>query len=298
MLMLPQSIYYDFSGELQLASMLHSLACRCLYSLGGHLKQDSGEPRKDIINDANGTAEEPGEFLRGLFWLCYFFDKHISLRTGQPPCIDDDQCDLTLPGAYTGICCMDLCLDLIPLDKISLDTELRPVLPGDLTLTIIKSEVYAKLYSPHSLRKDDTHLFRTIRELDEELENWRMAVPAIVRPQLSVTHEVPGIVTQHPLGMKIISAHFEYLYLITAIHRACGRCRALPGGEGVEMRVVSSSLAVSIQASRSTLIYLGRASKLVHSESFWYVGVDVSFTFFFCFFLICPITKYENLIHL
>lgn len=265
------SIYYDFSGELQLASMLHALACRCLYSLGGHLKQDSGQPRNGITKDTNGSAKGRGDFLRELFWLCYFFDKHISLRTGQPPCIDDDQCDLTLPGAHTGLNCVELCPDTIPMDKISLDTEMLPVLPGDLALTIIKSKVHTKLYSPHSLSKDDTHLFRTIRELDEELENWRMAVPASVRPQLSVTHEAPAIVTQHPLGMKLISAHFEYLYIIAAIHRACGRCHALRGGGEVEARVVSSSLAVSIQASRSTLIYLGRASKVVHSESFWLI---------------------------
>ncbi|KAJ3544621.1 hypothetical protein NM208_g2957 [Fusarium decemcellulare] len=259
------AMYYDFSGQLQMAHMLHSLACRCLFMLNGHLKRKTEEIMAEATSDASQTGQSSWEHLRGLFWLCYFFDKHISLRTGQPPCIDDDQCDLILPDGYQGLCCANPSLD------ISTNTKLRPVWPGDLGLAIIKSKVYRKLYSSPTFKKTDACLLKDIRELDDELENWRESLPSTLKPSLSSTQGLTPDIMQHPFGMKVVFAHLEYLHLVAAIHRACGRCRIWSTGEGGEVRAISSSLTVAIQASRSTLIYLKTASKLIHSESFWLV---------------------------
>ena len=51
--------------------------------------------------DRDLTLEEHEDrHLRHLFWLCYVLDKDISLRTGRPPVIADQFCDLTLPEGY------------------------------------------------------------------------------------------------------------------------------------------------------------------------------------------------------
>lgn len=236
--------------------MLHSLACRCLYMLRGH--------DEHVTNAATHAEGGSGEFLRGLFWLCYFSDKHLCLRTGQPPCLDDNHCNITLPQGFTGLSLG------ITMSEQPLRGNLPIVFPGDLGLTIIKSKVYKQLYSPDSKTKDDARLLKDIRELDDELEGWRMSVPEAIRPSISVTQEGQAIIAKHPLGMKVIFAHFEYLYLVSAVHRACARCRAWAGGEEGETRAVGSSWTLSVQASRSTLVYLQTASTLTHSESFWY----------------------------
>ncbi|KAM0274971.1 hypothetical protein ACHAQH_007701 [Verticillium albo-atrum] len=142
-------------------------------------------------------------------------------------------------------------------------------LPGDLPLTIIKSKTCKVLYSTAALRKSDAELLRDIRELDEELERWRCSVPLPYRPALSFSEDTPASsvtdIDRHLLMKKSI-VHFEYHYLSAAIHRASGRCSVWTGGKGV-----SSSVAITVQASRSTLIYLRAAAEGIAETAFWLV---------------------------
>ncbi|VUC37301.1 unnamed protein product [Clonostachys rosea] len=251
-------LYLDFSGQLQAASMLHSLASRSLFMLGGHLKPKP--PSGATPDDARLRH------LRTLFWLCYFCDKHISLRTGQPHAIADDQCDLALCDDYPGLDFIDL-----KMDGPSLTQYLpKPLQPSDLGLTIIKSKVFSLLFTPSALKKSDTEILHTVRMLDEELERWRLSVPQSVRPSLSSVTDPADPSLQHEFGMLLIFVRFEYLYLLSAIHRACGRCQAWSIDGGVP-NAVRSSLLLSVEASRSTLVYLKVASEMVHRESFWLV---------------------------
>ncbi|PNH56452.1 hypothetical protein VD0002_g2690 [Verticillium dahliae] len=142
-------------------------------------------------------------------------------------------------------------------------------LPGDLTLTIIKSKTYRALYSTAALRKSDAELLRDIRELDEELERWRCSVPQPFRPALAFSEDAASSIDKdmdRHIIMKKSIIHFEYHYLSAAIHRASGRCSVWAGGEGV-----SSSVAITVQASRSTLIYLRAAADGITETAFWLV---------------------------
>ncbi|KAJ4132865.1 hypothetical protein NW754_015678 [Fusarium falciforme] len=85
-------MHQTFSGHLQSAAMLHAIACRIIFMLGGH----TYTPTKAHGTDATREERETRQ-LRMLFWLCYIFDKDIALRTGQPPLMSDDYCDLTPP---------------------------------------------------------------------------------------------------------------------------------------------------------------------------------------------------------
>lgn len=109
--------------------------------------------------------------LRMFFWLCYIFDKDIAVRTGQPPIIADQFCDLTLPDGYDEYRFSGRQMG----PRRSLVQS--PWLPGDLRLSMIKSKALQTLYSSASLRMSDAELLKTIRELDEELESWRASIP-------------------------------------------------------------------------------------------------------------------------
>ncbi|KAG6989283.1 putative transcriptional regulatory protein [Fusarium oxysporum f. sp. conglutinans] len=266
-------MYHVPSGDFQQGTVVHALGCRVLFRLGAHAQPS----QRSTTNNAVYRAERNVWLeihLRQMFWLAYTLDKELSLRTGQPPSIDDDFCDLTLPKSHRTP-------ETTVVDDAGLtyDDETRPdfpwlgtwptTLPGDLTLTLIKSKTCKVLYSTAALRKSDAELLRDIRELDEELERWRCSVPLPYRPALAFSDDTPAHnvidMDRHPLTRKSI-IHFEYHYLSAAIHRASGRCSVWAGGEGV-----SSSVVITVQASRSTLIYLRAAAAGISETAFWLV---------------------------
>lgn len=188
--------------------------------------------------------------LRNLFWICYTIDKDVALRTGQPPIIADENCELTLPPGY--------------LDRAFSDPEkddnpsMEPVFPFDLRLSIIKSRAYSHLYSVSALQKSDADLLKSIRELDDELEKWRLSIPPDWRPIMSFSPKASDPnVSMHSLVQRL-----NYYLCMTVIHQAGSRCKAWIKGSGT-MDGVSSSLALSVEASRSTLCYLEAAEHVL-----------------------------------
>ncbi|KAF4989831.1 hypothetical protein FGRMN_8871 [Fusarium graminum] len=259
-----------FSGRLMSGAILHAVACRMTFTLGGH----TCIPWKPRSSQMTRSERERYQ-LRLLFWLCYIFDKDIALRTGQPPLISDDYCDLRLPEKYFE------CYSYLPdLDKnlppLSLNEEdLMPHLPGDPRLSHIKDKTSRVLYSAQAARKSYAQLLRDIRELDEELEAWRQSIPPGFRPALSITNESQvALQGMHlPRSMRHIILHLEYHHLMTTIHRASGRCIE-PDPDNSHNQPewvagVESSTALALEASRSTLVYLRAAICGLAEEAFW-----------------------------
>ncbi|KAK0668757.1 putative transcription factor [Cercophora samala] len=252
--MIMLTMYQLFAGRVQSSLICLSLACRIMFMLGAHTLAD---PWSSSLPASRGP-----KLLRKLFWLTYNFDKELSLRTGQPPCIPDEHCDLSLPPNYAQTQYLDRYMQIDHDDETMI-----PSLPGDLRLTLIKSKTCQLLYSAEALRKTDAELLRNIRELDDELERWRLSVPLKHRPSLSISRHV-GVnkaLSEAHDSVRTIVINFEYHYLVATIHRATGRCRAwgthseIKAVPGEEMKGVSSSLALSLEASRSTLLYLRSA---------------------------------------
>ncbi|KAK3402639.1 hypothetical protein B0T20DRAFT_388339 [Sordaria brevicollis] len=388
-------LYQLFLGQVQSSAMLLAFACRVMFMLGGHkLGNASWLPTAESRSGSGTTtpcpapidiAERKRQHLRKLFWLCYSVDTDISLRTGQPPSIDDDHCDLSLPPGYLEIQYLDRReiealkqrhsqLNSYPFHSSSVtapnngytdnvDESWTPVLPGDLRLTLIKSKTGKLLYSASALRKSDAELLRDIRELDDELERWRLSMPERYRPTLSLARTserqpsarkggscychvdqmsgrdqaqaLPGPETSPDTGPKklcgrclscaatcstashvlkpistyketawgdkyaavsaesvrTILINLQYHHLVATIHQATGRCRAWQSRSAARMsgcRVledvdnvnrpgevlmegVSSSLALSVEASRSTLIYLRSVTRALLGEAFWVI---------------------------
>ncbi|KAM5346974.1 hypothetical protein ACJ41O_009979 [Fusarium nematophilum] len=265
-------MHETFSGRLQSAAMLHAVACRSIFMLGGHVYR----PAKPYGSEATRQERENRQ-LRMLFWLCYIFDKDIALRTGQPPLMSDDYCDLTLPDDYMS--CYFYLPDLDEnLTSPSFDNDrLTPHLPGDPRLSHLKNKTSRLLYSAQAARKSDAELLRDIRELDEELEAWRQSIPPDFRPALSISEksQITLAGMQLPRSMRHISLHLEYHHLMTSIHRSSGRCRSMPSEGCPEAGEwhggVGSSIALTLEASRSTLVYLRAAIDGLAGEAFWVV---------------------------
>lgn len=256
-----QALYHLILGQLQKASVYHSVACRMMFTLGANT----------TVVPTLGPHEVPDStwrlknHLRKLFWMIYYNDKELSLRTGHPPSINDDDCDMTLPHAYLDFKYVD---DIPEFEPLLMDDTAVPILPGDIRLDMIKSRTYTMLYSARAMRKSDAELIRDIRQLDDELEAWRMSVPPGWRPSLAMRDQQPPPVLSEPRQMERNMICFEYHHLVATIHAATGRCRS-SSASAYEVEGVNSSLALAVEASRSTLIY---AQAIVHDligEAFW-----------------------------
>ncbi|KAH6657582.1 hypothetical protein BKA67DRAFT_590998 [Truncatella angustata] len=255
---LMQCIYHLFSGKFQSASMFHTMACRILFMLGTHTH--GTDP---LAAKPEGETDESWRLechLRKYFWMLYSFDKDIALRSGQPPVIPDDHCDLTLPKGYSK-----------DARGWYIDTAGNPYLPGDLKLAMIKSKAVQRLHSINALRKSDAELLRDVRELDDELEEWRLSLDPSIRPKLSYRAEEGKVDRNTSISQKMhyIITNFEYHYLMATIHQTTSRCRSWYNRKSGEIEGVSSSLALSVEASRSTLVFLGTAVRELACESFW-----------------------------
>lgn len=200
---------------------------------------------------------------RNLFWFCYTIDNELSLRTGQPPSINDEHCDLTLPPGY-----IDQLYTTQGSKPSSCDKPSIPLFPGDLRLTMIKSRAYNSLYSARALQKSDAELLKDIRELDDDLERWRISVPLDLRPTISFSHETP---TDSKMDMQTVVTRLAYHHCMATIHEASSRCRARADGQSSVMEGVGSSLKLAVEASRSSFLYLHSAQHVLEDDCFWYV---------------------------
>lgn len=200
--------------------------------------------------------------LRDLFWLCYSFDKDICLRTGQPPCIIDAHCDLTLPCDYVRLHYINLCDN-----ESQVDDEILPLFPWDLRLSLLKSKIYERLYSAHSSRQSKPEFLSRIRSLDESLEQWRQSLPEELRPTLYFSQETPVAAN---LNTSAVMLRLAYYHCVAVIHQASSKFQDSTIGIP-EPRIdnITSSTSLSTTASRSTLSFLHKVLYVVHPECVW-----------------------------
>ncbi|KAK2685239.1 hypothetical protein QWA68_015961 [Fusarium oxysporum] len=256
-------------GRSESGAIYHSIACRMAFILGGHTST-----KTKSFSDEVTRQERQARHIRLLFWHCYVFDKDIALRTGQVPLISDKDCDLTLPEGYIET----QFVPPLPGHDVSssffANESLVPFLPGELRLSMLKHKTYELLYSAQALTKSDSEVIRAILELDDELESWRLSIPNVVRPALSVSdpkQPLSDLPIQH--RMQNIVLHLEYHYLVVAIHRAGARRIANNPDTSLHANErhasINSSIALCLEASRSTLFYLRAVINDLAGEIFW-----------------------------
>lgn len=225
--------------------------------LGGHLDVPIA-----CDNLAGGSLKQrQRQHLRTLFWICYVFDKETTLRTSHPPFLTETYCDLTPPNN-----------DIIN----PANDEAKPLKRfGDIGISHLKGKASHLLYSIQASRKSNAELLRNIRELDAELEEWRLSLPPDERPSLLISYASRSAndKVQSPCTTRVIIMHLEYLYLLIAIHHASGRCTIPISQNGhpeeFSTSVLKTSLAIALEASRSILIYLRATASHLAAETFW-----------------------------
>ncbi|KAJ3474873.1 hypothetical protein NLG97_g9657 [Lecanicillium saksenae] len=240
------------------AAMYNALACRAVYALRGHYRLFPS-PKGRVLS----IEEREDRHIRLLFWMCYYFDKDISLRTGHAPALDDEFCDLTLPEGYNEARWCSRRRD--PTNNAQ-----DAFFPGDMELTKVKSKVICSLYGNKAWKKSDAELIRTIRELDAELENWRSSIPREFAPQLSVRKDTRlASDLSRCMSMLHVELHLEYHHVLMVIHGASGLSSLGRAPTGIILPGVQSSSDLSVEASRSTLVYMLSSANRIASEAFW-----------------------------
>ncbi|KAL1874776.1 hypothetical protein VTK73DRAFT_195 [Phialemonium thermophilum] len=256
-------MYRMSTGSWQSADALLSIACRTVSDLGAHVSRPATR-----VAPPTSSTEHRQRHSRALFWLCYALDKDMSLQTGQPPLLVGDYCDLTwqedpslLDGTRT------------PWDAGAREPRYLPI---DPRLSVIKEKACRMLYSPGAFNTPDSHLLECIRHLDDELEYWRLSLPTGVRPRLSIPRGCrilsPEMSTLR--NLQSIRLQLEYHYMLTTIHMAVRRCGASVGDGDLPEdlhSVIHSSVDLSLEASRSTLLFLKEAINVLEEDSIHYI---------------------------
>lgn len=218
------------------------------------------------------------DHIRKLFWLCYIRDKDLALLSGLPPILANEYCDLgVLDNAYlyhdVFLQSSNATTDTDSIDTIAWNRAI-PFLPGDPHLGVLKERIFRLLYSPSALKIIDSELLTRIRQLDDELESWRLSVPSALRPKLSILpgHGVPP--TPSFLSyLRSVQLQLEYHYLLTIIHTPVRRFGAAQGAETSPPEdlhsAMHSSIDLSLEASRSTLNLLNEPIVMLKQEIFW-----------------------------
>ncbi|KAI0814463.1 hypothetical protein GGR55DRAFT_631952 [Xylaria sp. FL0064] len=252
--------YHMFIAQNDDAGVLHAMACRMVCELGGHTYQPAKHPAPELT-----WAERQGHHLRVLFWLCYMSDKDISLRSAHSPLLTEENCDLTIP---------ECCAQLQGLHSTMTSNKFHFKVPGDPTLFQLKEKIHHRLFSPHAFKLSDGDLVSRIRQLDDDLERWRLSIPPETRPKLAIPPIQSALNQESHIapGFRCAYLQLEYHHLVTAIHTTVRRC----GANNPDHRdlpddihnVIHSSCDLSLEASRSTITFLNNSATVVAEQEF------------------------------
>ena len=246
-----QQLHRVFSGDWQGAAFFHSITCRIICSLNGHDEQALEE---DML--AQSFSYRTRDHIRQIFWVCYMLDKDISLRTGNPPILTDVYCGLAPPDPDSIDC--DFWGDLNEIRGTDDEQyqNLSPHFLGDPCLSHLKEKACQQLFSVQATNDNDNQLLLHIRELDLEIEHWRLSIPEEFRPALVVPQSTPSHPPDvaFPTWIRQMSLQLEYHHLMTVVHTMVRKCRTYACyGMGDLHDVVHSSFDLSLEASRSTI---------------------------------------------
>ncbi|KAJ5703466.1 hypothetical protein N7493_011855 [Penicillium malachiteum] len=241
----------SFQGLWQDAALYHSIACRIVCSLKGHIY--CAIPH--ILPENLDAEEQKNRHTRVLFWLCYMLDKDIALRTGNPPYLTEAFCDLETVDSSP------FCSNY-PLESSDNGSTNQAIhggdirwqfLPEDPHLSPLKETIFLELFSAEAMKQSDGRILARIRELDNRIEVWRMSLHPDLRPSLSmppnaVPHEGFIGLTHWLHRMPL---YLSYYHLMTIVHTTVRRC-SVEYSEELH-HVVHSSFDLALEASRSTI---------------------------------------------
>ncbi|KAK8927987.1 hypothetical protein VCV18_004474 [Metarhizium anisopliae] len=206
------------------------------------------------------------EHIRNLFWTCYIADKDMSLITEQPPLVADEYMDL---GDAE---CSSPAQELDEVIDSSVACKLLAFATGDRRLGLLKAKVFRVLYSPTALHITDSELLTRIRQLDDELENWRVNTSPLLRPKLGIARNNSGYGSAQTC-LRAAHLQLEYNYLLTMVHsvvRRFGVAHDPDAGLPEDIhRVMHSSIDLALGAARNTIHVISEPVSVLKGKT-WY----------------------------
>lgn len=175
--------------------------------------------------------------------------------------INDIDCDLRLPDNYISSWSHDHFFHRPLSSQVLLYTS-------DLRLALIKSKIYALLYSDHGRAQPEARRLQYIRELDEELNALKSSFPASCWPDVFATGDAPDY-TFHDLSLRGVNLHLEYYFCLGKIH---GASNAYSLTSPHSWTFLPSSAELFYQESRTMLLYISRIRQFLNWHTYWYVA--------------------------
>ncbi|KAK9472416.1 fungal-specific transcription factor domain-containing protein [Dipodascopsis tothii] len=237
--LLTLAVYIQSSECMDMTFVIVSTAVRMAQGIGLHSRGTSV-----------GLPPATRAQRKRVFWICYIFDKSLSLRFGRPPTIYDQDVSTDLPTEVEGLCQMD---SDDPSGRGKGDTFFY----AGVKLARIQSKAYTKLYSAAACKVSEHELLNIIGELDRELLAWRDSLPLRHRPDHEIIEDDPLLM------MNVIYMHLDYYNCLITIHRMSmhhptwNRRSVKHADAGKNLRMlyprVYASAALCVQAARATL---------------------------------------------
>ncbi|KAJ5709345.1 hypothetical protein N7493_010679 [Penicillium malachiteum] len=140
------------------------------------------------------------EQRRRVFWIAFVIDQSTCLRAGNAPSQHPDDFDVPLPE----------------LTEDDHDPEVSSNIPFFCQLCrmcVIKSRIYCRLYTAKALQKPPHELYKSVSELNIELETWKKDYPFTEVPKIR------GAESDFLFGFASIALHFVYYNALIMIHR-------------------------------------------------------------------------------
>lgn len=176
------------------SSVLIAAAVRLGQAMGLHRKTDGQIP-----------GEESHEQRRRVFWIAYFLDKDISLRTSQPFAQDDGDMDADLPS--------EALLDVPPYRNGNCGSLTFNIFNSRIGLAIIQGQIYKKLYSVQASQQSGLQRAIVAQELNTLLSYWRSSVPI----DIEYTAPPHNILAAEMIHMLVL--RFTYVNCLIMIDR-------------------------------------------------------------------------------
>ncbi|KAF4501063.1 hypothetical protein FAGAP_2725 [Fusarium agapanthi] len=153
-------------------------------------------------------------------------------------------------------------------------------LPRDTNLARIKENASNILCSPRAFKYTEGELLAHVRQLDDELEEWRLSINASYRPRLSISSDLvfglPASLSERDRMKErtyFINLQLDYLFTIINIHTLVRKCGDLEENLPDDLHsVVHSSADLSIEASRSIFRILDQIVELWEEDALWIVS--------------------------
>ncbi|KAH7133890.1 fungal-specific transcription factor domain-containing protein [Dactylonectria macrodidyma] len=239
--LLAMAIFCEAGSGQKLEYMLVGCALRIAQSKGLHLR-----------SNASRMSPEEDTKRSWLFWSLYCFEKHLSLRSGRPSAINDDDISCELPSkAPDG-------------NPHKLEWFLYAVRLGKISSSIIQ-----KFSTVKARQQPLSHVAKLVHQHDQELRRWYQDVPDLYRQNPA----------QKTIGLPsgILDEHLHYLGLsyhgcLSVVHCILAHPWNIPGQVKDHDKDVQEALQNSVQAlakSSRDIILTTRSIKVSSMVPAW-----------------------------